>query len=205
MVTLIDYGAGNLASVINALDFLQIKSAVAEDGSKLSDARCILLPGVGHFGKAMQMLHERNFVRPICDAVQSGVPFLGICLGMQLLFEESQESPGTKGLGLLPGIVQAIKPYPDLKIPHMGWNSLDIVKPTGLFAKSPQGTFVYFVHSFAVADTQAPYVAAKTTYGDNYVVAVQQGNLCGAQFHPEKSGKAGIAMLKSYFEEVGIC
>lgn len=197
MIAIIDYGAGNLFSVKNALDFLKIESAVTADAALLEQADALILPGVGAFPDAMAML-ERSGLVPVIQALAVKKPLLGICLGMQLLFETGYEFGETKGLGLIPGKVIKIDGG-GLKIPHMGWNSLEILNPCPLTAQTREGDYVYFVHSFR-ADTDDAYISCRAAYHEKIPALVRRGTIYGAQFHPEKSGAVGLAMLKQFAE-----
>lgn len=197
MIAIIDYGAGNLFSVKNALDFLGIESQVTADPAALERADGLILPGVGAFPDAMAMLEQSGLVRVIREQAQKK-PMLGICLGMQLLFETGYEFRETLGLGLIPGKVVKIDGG-GLKIPHMGWNELKIPSPCPLTADTREGDSVYFVHSYR-ADTEDRYISCYTDYNEKIPALVRLGNLYGAQFHPEKSGAVGLAMLKNFAE-----
>lgn len=197
MIAIIDYGAGNLFSVKNALDYLHIESQITAKAKDLETAEALILPGVGAFPDAMTMLENSGLV-PVIRAQAEKKPFLGICLGMQLLFETSYEFKETKGLCLIPGTVVKIDGG-GLKIPHMGWNDLKIPQPCPLTAGVREGDYVYFVHSFR-ADTEDTYVSCHTVYHEKIPALVRRGNIYGAQFHPEKSGPLGLAMLKNFAE-----
>ena len=194
MIVVIDYGAGNLFSVCNALDYLGLENQVSADPKEISAADGLILPGVGAFPDAMAMLDQAGLSNLIREqAVKK--PFLGICLGMQLLFETGYEFQETPGLGLLPGKVEKIKtPY---KIPHMGWNSLDFHGDCPLLEGVPSGAYVYFVHSFQ-AKTAPEYLCASCDYGAEIPALVGKETVFGAQFHPEKSGEAGLTILKNF-------
>ncbi len=193
MTAIIDYGAGNLFSVKNALDYLGIENKVTKNAEDLRAADRLILPGVGAFPDAMRMLRESGLVEVIKEEVQKK-PLLGICLGMQMLFEKGYEFEETDGLGLIKGIVKLMTPE-NLPIPHIGWNELELNKPCKLLEKG--GEYVYFVHSYA-ADCPSENVAAYCDYGMKIPALVFNGNVYGAQFHPEKSGEAGLEMLKKF-------
>lgn len=193
MTAIIDYGAGNLFSVKNALDYLGIENKVTKNAEDLRAADRLILPGVGAFPDAMRMLGESGLVEVIKEEVQKK-PLLGICLGMQMLFEKGYEFEETEGLGLIKGSVKLMTPE-NLPIPHIGWNELELNKPCKLLEKG--GEYVYFVHSYA-ADCPSENVAAYCDYGMKVPALVFNGNVYGAQFHPEKSGEAGIEMLKKF-------
>ena len=201
MIAVIDYGAGNIQSVIKALEYIGCEDiCVTNDKTVLARADAAILPGVGSFGHAMDCLHKADLTDAVKSFIASGKPFLGICLGLQMLFEESEESPGVPGLGILKGKICLIPceyGY-DLKIPHIGWNSLDIQKPEGLFAGIDNGAYVYFVHSYYLKAEDRDVVSSQTKYGVTIDASVQQGNLFATQFHPEKSGEVGIQMLRNF-------
>ena len=193
MTAIIDYGAGNLFSVKNALDYLGIENKVTKNAEDLRAADRLILPGVGAFPDAMRMLGESGLVEVIKKEVQKK-PLLGICLGMQMLFEKGYEFEETEGLGLIKGSVKLMTPE-NLPIPHIGWNELELNKPCKLLEKG--GEYVYFVHSYA-ADCPSENVAAYCDYGMKIPALVFNGNVYGAQFHPEKSGEAGLEMLRKF-------
>ncbi len=195
MTAIIDYGRGNLFSLQNALEFLEIPCEITSDVNKIENADRIILPGVGAFGDAMQQLQARSLTSFLRRQAKEK-PFLGICLGMQLLFGTGYEFGEWEGLGLLQGEVVPIE-APGLKIPHMGWNSLRYHRENPLLHGVPEGTYVYFVHSFR-AKTPEENVAADCEYGEAIPALVGRGTLFGAQFHPEKSGRAGLQMLKNF-------
>lgn len=198
MIAITDYGMGNLGSVKKALDYLDIPAVITADGEVLAKADRIILPGVGAFADAMEELNRRGLAAPLKASVKAGKPFLGICLGMQMLFEGSEEGRPCPGLGLLPGRLRALSPAPGIKVPHMGWNSLTFPRPRGLFRGLPQQSEVYFVHTYAFMETDAPFAAALSDHGQPFVAAVARGNLIATQFHPEKSGAVGLTMLKNF-------
>lgn len=197
MIAIIDYGAGNLRSVEKALRHLGCQCQITADPGELAAAQAAVLPGVGAFGDAMGQLRARGLEEPIRQFVSSGKPFLGICLGLQILFEESEESPGVKGLGLLRGRVLRLPKESGLKIPHIGWNSLSVGKPGGLFAGVEGEPYVYFVHSYYLR-AEEDVVTATAEYGTTIHAAVQKGNLLACQFHPEKSGQVGLSLLENF-------
>lgn len=197
MITIIDYGMGNLRSVQKAVEFLGYEAEISSDPQVIEKASKLILPGVGAFGDAMKHLGERGLTELIIEKAQNGTPFLGICLGMQLLFDRSFEHGETEGLKLVPGeVVEFV--LPDLKVPHMGWNVLN-AKSNPLFDKSCD-QYVYFVHSFYASGVPEENVIATSEYGHPFVAAVQKDNVFGLQFHPEKSGDIGLAMLKRFAE-----
>lgn len=196
MTAIIDYGAGNLFSVKNALDFLGIENKITNNPDDLRSADRLILPGVGAFPDAMRMLNESGLVEVIKEEVQKK-PLLGICLGMQMLFEKGYEFGETDGLGLIPGSVKLMHPQGDLPVPHIGWNSLEFNEPRRLLDKCENGEYVYFVHSFA-AECDSRNVAAYCDYGMKIPALVFEGNVYGAQFHPEKSGDTGLNILRCF-------
>ena len=198
MIAIIDYDAGNLRSVEKALVSLGEAPVVTRDPQILLSADKVILPGVGAFGEAMERLHEYGLVEVIHRVVAKGTPFLGICLGLQLMFESSEESPGVQGLGLLPGRILRIPDAPGLKIPHMGWNSLEITPGAKLFAGLDNGSYVYFVHSYYLKAEDPSIVAATTDYSTCIHASVESGNVFACQFHPEKSSDVGLKILKNF-------
>lgn len=201
MVAIIDYGAGNLSSVKKALDYLGAESEITQDRDKILSASHVILPGVGSFGDAMNSMQERGLVETVKEAALSGKPFLGICLGLQLLFEESDESPDVKGLGLLKGRIVTIPKDNGLKVPHMGWNSVELKQRNGIFDGIDDESYFYFVHSYYLKDADVDVVAGVTHYGVEIQCAVKKGNLSATQFHPEKSSKAGLKLLENFLKE----
>ncbi len=198
MITVIDYDAGNLKSVEKALLYLGEDCRVTRDRDEILASDKVILPGVGAFGDAMRRLRAYGLAQTICDVAAQGKPLLGICLGLQLMFESSEESPGVAGLGILPGSVLRIPHAPRLKIPHMGWNSIDIMPQRRLFAGIPSGAYVYFVHSYYLQAGNIDDVAATTYYSTKIDAAVEHGNLFACQFHPEKSSDVGLRILKNF-------
>ena len=198
MITVIDYDAGNLRSVEKALLYLGETPVIARDPREILAAEKLILPGVGAFGDAMENLRRFELVEPIRRAVRQGTPLLGICLGMQLLFESSEESPGVEGLSLLPGKILRIPSREGVKIPHMGWNSLTVQPGARLFQGLPAEPYVYFVHSYYLQAGKEEIVAATTQYSVEIHASVEQENLFGCQFHPEKSSRVGLAILKNF-------
>lgn len=203
MLAVIDYGAGNLRSVLHALNHLGVDDIrLVREPADLGGAEKIILPGVGAFGAGMGQLHQQDLVAPLKDAVARGVPYLGICLGMQFLFERGDEMGDHAGLGILPGLVTRIPERPGLKVPHMGWNQLRAVRPSPLLAGLADDDGVthsaYFVHSYHCVPAEAADVLAVVDYGDPIVVAVQRDQVYGVQFHPEKSQKTGLTLLTNF-------
>lgn len=198
MTAIIDYGAGNLMSVKKALDYIGAKSIITSDPAEISAADSVILPGVGAFGDAMDSMRKRGLDGAVKSAAMSGKPFLGICLGLQLLFAQSDETPGAKGLALLNGKITEIPKTNGIKVPHIGWNSIEISKSSRLFKGIPSGSYFYFVHSYYLNGANKSDVAATTQYGVKIECAVERGNLFATQFHPEKSGAAGLQVLKNF-------
>ncbi len=197
MIAIVDYGAGNLHSVKNALDFIGAESVVTSSADVIADADKVILPGVGAFGDAMARLNESALTEPVKRAIADGKPFLGICLGLHMLFEESEESAGANGLGVFKGKIVKI-PDTGLKIPHMGWNSIDVVKDSRILKGIGDEPYVYFVHSYYIKPEDKEIVSAYTEYGARLAIAVEKDNVFAAQFHPEKSGDIGMTILKNF-------
>lgn len=200
MIAVIDYDAGNLKSVEKALVSLGEEVVVSREHKVILQADKVILPGVGAFGDAMEKLNHFGMVDTVHEVVAKKKPFLGICLGLQLIFESSDEAPGVKGLGLLPGKILRIPPVDGLKIPHMGWNSLKIKDGAALFKGIADGSYVYFVHSYYLKADEESVVAASTEYGVPIHASVESGNIFGCQFHPEKSSDVGLKILKNFAE-----
>ncbi len=200
MVSIIDYDAGNIRSVEKALIHLGQEPVITRDRKTILASDRVILPGVGAFGSAMGKLNGYGLTEVIREVVGKGTPFLGICLGLQLMFESSEEAPGVSGLGLLPGRILKIPQKDDLKIPHMGWNSLEVTKGASLFRGLPEHPYVYFVHSFYLNADHEEDVAAVTEYGTTIHASVEHENLFACQFHPEKSSQTGLTILKNFIE-----
>ena len=198
MIAIIDYDAGNIRSVEKALTYLGEESVVSRDPETLFQADKVILPGVGSFGDAMENLHKYGLVSVIRDVIKEGKPFLGICLGLQLLFESSEETPGVEGLGILKGRILRIPPAPSLKIPHMGWNSLHLQNNGRLFRDIPEDTYVYFVHSYYLHAEEPEIVKAVTDYSTEIHASVEKDNVFACQFHPEKSSRYGLKILENF-------
>ena len=200
MITIIDYDAGNIKSVEKALAYIGEETIVSRDPEVLLKADKAILPGVGSFGQAMENLHRYNLVPVIKDMVKNNTPFLGICLGLQLLFESSEETPGVEGIGILKGKILRFPPAEGLKIPHMGWNSIKIKKGARLFKDIPEDSYVYFVHSYYLKAGREEDVTATTEYSALIHASVEHDNVFACQFHPEKSSEIGLKILKNFVE-----
>ena len=198
MVAIIDYDAGNIRSVEKAVRYLGKEVTVTSEPEEILAADRVILPGVGAFGDAMKRLHAMGLVEVIRQVADRGTPFLGICLGLQLLFEKSEESPGVPGLGLLRGEILRIPELPGLKVPHIGWNSLKYPNPGRLFRGIPEDSYVYFVHSYYLKAQDEGIVTATTEYGTLVHASVESGNLFACQFHPEKSSETGLTILENF-------
>lgn len=196
MIAIVDYGVGNLRSVQKAVERVGAEGVVTSDAADLETAQGIILPGVGAFGKGMDSLRSRDLIAPVLDQVAGGKPLLGICLGMQLLFEESDEMGLHQGLGLLPGRVVRF-PEGALKVPHIGWNRLRI-RPNPLLQGLDDGAYAYFVHSYYPVPREPDDILAETDYGFDFASVVGRGRVWGAQFHPEKSQDVGLQLLANY-------
>lgn len=200
MIAIIDYDAGNIKSVEKAMHYLGQEVEITRDQERILAADKVILPGVGAFGDAMEKIRQYDLGGVIRQVVDRGTPFLGICLGLQLLFEESEESPGAKGLGILKGRIRRIPGGEGLKIPHMGWNTLELSGNGRLFRGVPEEPFVYFVHSYYLEAEEEEIVKAVTWYGTKIHASVEKGNVFACQFHPEKSSSTGLLMLKNFVE-----
>ncbi|MQN00545.1 MAG: imidazole glycerol phosphate synthase subunit HisH [Lachnospiraceae bacterium] len=200
MIAIIDYDAGNIRSVEKAVKFLGRDCKVTSDGSEILSADHVILPGVGNFGDCMAHLRDRGLVDVIRKVQENDTPFLGICVGLQLIFNDSEESEGVEGLGLLPGHIIKFPERKDLKVPHMGWNSIRFPKAGRLFKGIEEGSFVYFVHSYYLKADDPSIVTATCEYGLNFDASVEKGNVFATQFHPEKSGETGLQILNNFLE-----
>ncbi|MEB2366388.1 MAG: imidazole glycerol phosphate synthase subunit HisH [Chloroflexota bacterium] len=199
MLAVVDYGAGNLRSVIHALRHLDAHDIeIVRDPTALDSATSIILPGVGAFGAGMRILNETGLAAAVIGAVRRGVPYLGICLGMQFLFDSSDEMGTHSGLGLLEGQVTRFSPTLGLKIPHMGWNQVDVVRDSPIFRDLPGAPYAYFVHSYYCVPTRTSDITATVDYGGEICVAVQRDHIFGVQFHPEKSQTTGLKVLSNF-------
>ena len=198
MIAIIDYNAGNLKSVEKALHFLGEDCVITRNFHEIETADKVILPGVGAFGDAMEQLKKYELDKVIHQVTAENKPFLGICLGLQLLFEKSEESPGVEGLGILKGEILRIPAAEGLKIPHMGWNNIRFPNKGRLFAGVPEDVYVYFVHSYYLKAQDEKIVTATTEYGTHIHASVESGNLFACQFHPEKSSHVGLQILKNF-------
>jgi glutamine amidotransferase len=197
-LAIVDYGMGNLRSVAKAFERLGHAAVVTSDAEVIAAAPGVVLPGVGAFAACMENLTARGLVEPVTQAIRAGRPFLGICLGMQLLFEESEEFGPVKGLGILPGRVVRFRPSPERKIPHMGWNNVHMVNPTPALSGIEDGAYVYFVHSYYPVPADPTLIATRTPYGEEFASSVARDNLFACQFHPEKSQQVGLRLLDNF-------
>jgi len=197
MITIIDYGMGNLRSIENAFKRLGARVKITDKPKDIEKAKRLVFPGVGNFGQAIKNLKKRKLISAIKNSLQKNVPFLGICLGLQLLFEKSDEAPKEKGLGIFKGKVLKFK---KIKVPQIGWNHVRIQKKTRLLKGIPDKSFCYFVHSFYVKPLDKKIIVAETDYGIDFCSVIESKNIFGVQFHPEKSGKVGLKILKNFIE-----
>lgn len=198
MIAIIDYDAGNIKSVEKALQYLGEETCVTRSPEEILAAEKVILPGVGAFGDAMQKLHQYGLVEVIKEVVNRRKPLLGICLGLQLLFESSEESPGVEGLGILKGKIVRFPEDAGVKIPHVGWNSLQYPNPGRLFVNVPENAFVYFVHSYYLKAEEPQIVTASAWYGTQIHASVERDQVFACQFHPEKSSETGLQILKNF-------
>lgn len=200
---IVDYGSGNLRSVQKAFEHVGVAAAVGSNPRAMEDAAGLVLPGVGAFGAAMTQLEEKGLVEPLLERIEAGVPFLGVCLGLQLLFESSEEDPGVRGLGLVRGDVRALPPT--VKVPHIGWNQVEACTCSDLMDGIPDGSAFYFVHGYAVVPRSPGDVLAMTDYdGVTFVSAVEVDNLAAVQFHPEKSSTLGLRFYRNFARRAGL-
>lgn len=198
MIAILDYDAGNIRSVEKAFQYLGEETVLSRDRDEILSADKVVLPGVGAFGDAMNKLKDYNLVNTIYDVVDKKIPFLGICLGLQLLFESSDETPGVSGLGILPGNILRIPDEPGYKIPHIGWNSLELTNNGRLFDGVAENAYVYFVHSYYLKARDEEMVKASTEYVTHIHASVEKDNVFACQFHPEKSGDVGLKILSNF-------
>lgn len=201
MIAVLDYGIGNLRSAEKALQHLGAPARLTSDPDEAAAAGAVVLPGVGAFGRCMEALTASGLLPVVQAAVEDGKPFLGICVGMQMLFEASEEAPGVAGIGLLAGTVRRLPP--GVRHPHMGWNDVEVRNGSVLFAGLPPRPYLYFVHSYAPVPADPDVVAATTDYGGSVVAAVETGRLWATQFHPEKSAANGLAVLANFVRAAG--
>jgi imidazole glycerol-phosphate synthase subunit HisH len=202
VIAVLDYGIGNLRSAEKALQHLGVDAALTTDPAVARQAAGVVLPGVGAFGRCMEQLRESGLEPVVHEAVEAGKPFLGICVGMQMLFDASEEAPGVKGLGIIPGEVRRLTVTTE-RLPHMGWNTLKIRTGSKLFDGIDDHSWLYFVHSYAPVPDDEAVVAATTEYGGRVVAAVEQGSLWATQFHPEKSAAHGLRLLRNFADACG--
>ncbi len=198
MVAVIDYDAGNIKSVQNAIEYLGGECIITRDSDVIMKCDKAILPGVGAFGDAMHRLEEYRLVQTIKDFVNTGKPFMGICLGLQVLFEDSEESPGVEGLGILKGHIKRIPDSTEFKVPQIGWNSIDINPASRLLSVTPDGSYVYFVHSYYLEAEDESIVSSTTEYNTHIHASVEKDNVFACQFHPEKSSDIGLNILKNF-------
>lgn len=200
MIGIIDYGMGNLGSVSNACRFIGVDARIITRKQEMEDCSAVILPGVGAFGDCMEHLVEHDYVKAIQDWIQAGKPLMGICLGLQALFDSSEETPGIPGLGIFPGTVKRFELPGTLKVPQIGWNRINETRPDcPMFEGIENGSFFYLVHSYYVCPDDPAIVAGKTEYGIEYCTCVWKDNVFATQFHPEKSQAAGLQMLKNFY------
>lgn len=197
-ITVFDYGTGNIRSVSNAFEFLGFDVFVTSEPGRIADAQRIVLPGVGAFGECSKAMRKTGAADAVRDFINSGRPYLGICLGLHILFEQSSECEGERGLGIFRGKVLRFPPAPGLKIPHMGWNQVSLKKGSALFSGFENRSMLYFAHSFYVESGDDSIVAAQTEHGIKFTAAVEKGNVFGCQFHPERSSGAGLKILRNF-------
>ncbi|MCR5251369.1 MAG: imidazole glycerol phosphate synthase subunit HisH [Lachnospiraceae bacterium] len=200
MIAILDYDAGNIRSVENAFRSLGCETVLSRDPDQIRRADKVVLPGVGVFGDAMQKLKNYGLEEVVKETAGSGKPFLAICVGLQLLFDSSEESPGAEGLGIFPGRIRRIPSTEGLKVPQIGWNSLHIERKSRILNGIDEGAFVYFVHSYYLESQEAEPVIASTEYAAHIHAAVERENVFATQFHPEKSGKVGLRILRNFME-----
>lgn len=202
MIAIIDYDAGNMKSVEKAFQFLSEEAVLTRNKDEILNADAVVLPGVGAFGDAMEKLHRYGLVEVLKEVAGKQIPLLGICLGLQLLFERSDESPGVEGLGILKGEILHIPVSAGVKIPHIGWNSLKFPIKGRLFQNIPEESYVYFVHSYYLKAGNEGIVTAVTEYGTTIHASVEQGNVFACQFHPEKSSETGLQILRNFISVI---
>jgi len=201
MVTIIDYGSGNLRSVQKALERIGVEARITDDPNVVAESNRLVLPGVGAFGDAIRAIRSRGLAEPILEHVRADKPFLGICMGLQLLFESGSEGGHHEGLGILPGDVTRFELPQGMKIPHMGWNQVAWRKGDGMYPAGNDGDHFYFVHSYVARPRDPEVIAATSDYGGDFCAAVARGRLFATQFHPEKSQAAGMELLRTFFNQ----
>jgi glutamine amidotransferase len=200
VIAIIDYGFGNLRSVSKALSLLSINSKITDSKQEIQDASAIIFPGVGSFGDCIKNLNDKDIIKPIKDSIKSGKPFLGICLGLQILFDSSEESPGSKGLSLLDGSIDKIQfESNNLKVPHMGWNQVEIKNTSKILKDIPNNSWFYFVHSYK-SSVDETFTDSVSNYGNDFASSISIDNIFATQFHPEKSSSLGLKVLKNFCE-----
>jgi imidazole glycerol phosphate synthase glutamine amidotransferase subunit len=198
VIAIVDYGAGNLRSVSNTLDEIGADYKIFSAPNGLESAPKIILPGVGHFGQMMRALDQRGFREPLLERIRAGIPFLGICLGLQALFESSEEAPSERGLGIFPG---SIRRFTEARVPQMGWNNLERARDSRLLDGLSNRPYVYFANSYYASEV--PEASAVATYGVRFTAILEHQNLSGVQFHPEKSGPVGLRIVRNFIENAG--
>jgi glutamine amidotransferase len=202
-LSIVDYGAGNLRSVQKAFEHAGVDAVITRDPEGVATASALVLPGVGAFGAAMEQLTRQGLAEAVMGGIRSGIPFLGVCLGLQVLFEESEEDPGTPGLGVVPGVVRALPPT--VKVPHIGWNQVEACTCSALFDGIPDGSAFYFVHGYAAVPRSPAEVLCMTDYdGVRFVSGIEAGNVAGVQFHPEKSSALGLRLYRNFAQKAGL-
>jgi glutamine amidotransferase len=200
---IVDYGSGNLRSVQKAFEHVGVTAIVGHDPREMADAAGLVLPGVGAFGAAMEQLDDKGLIEPLVERIEAGVPFLGVCLGLQLLFDSSEEDPGVPGLGLVRGDVRALPPT--VKVPHIGWNQVEACTCSDLLDGIPDGSAFYFVHGYAVVPRSPSDVLAMTDYdGVTFASAIEADNMAAVQFHPEKSSSLGLRFYRNFARRAGL-
>ena len=197
MISIIDYGLGNLKSVHKALNSLGFTSKITSSIKDINNCNGIIFPGVGSFGDCMKELDKRDLINSLKKSISSGKPFMGICLGLQILFERSEESPNVEGLSILKGEISKIKFDKDLKVPHMGWNKINIIKDSSILQGINSDTWMYFVHSFKF-NNDLKITDSVSSYGEIFSASINKDNIFATQFHPEKSSKIGLTILKNF-------
>ena len=197
MISIIDYGLGNLKSVHKALNSLGFTSKITSSIKDINNCNGIIFPGVGSFGDCMKQLDDRGLINSLKKSISSGKPFMGICLGLQILFERSEESPNVEGLSILKGEISKIKFDKDLKVPHMGWNKINIIKDSSILQGIDSDTWMYFVHSFKL-NNDLKITDSVSSYGEIFSASINKDNIFATQFHPEKSSKIGLTILKNF-------